>query len=355
MSRHIDRHRRPKSHLPHDDHGRSNSYRYLDSYRPVYEGRHRSPYDDPRGPISQSSAGGNEDRYFASSHHNDMPRGRAERPRRRTMAPIRHYDHDIVDMYSDTTSSPIQCTARRNSRHHQTEIQPQIHASGSSSDIMQHPVLHALPSDYKECIEIFRASPNRRVEHMPDTDHISPNEAMFHSPFDTVEKSALDLERKWRGCIAEPRSGIQLTSSLHDALDRSHSPWMNGSARVAFIGDCGEGKSSLIGAILGDGKVIEQGNDGESVTQVVFEYHYFLDQYFEYSISIRLFSLTEIVEKIELSLQNLIHGLFPCDGAEDEYFANRKLAAAKKVFTALFPETAFLKEATSSDSQKMIL
>ncbi|KAH7066454.1 hypothetical protein FB567DRAFT_585626, partial [Paraphoma chrysanthemicola] len=290
MSRHVDQHRKPESHPPNEDRGCPNSYGHSDSYRrPSYGDRYQKHHQDPRGSRSQSPARGFDEQYFARSHRKDISRGRSERPRRRALAPMNS-------------------------------------------------VLLALPSDPDECMQRFLESPHRRVQHRPDADHISTDEIIFHESFENARRQAKGLVKRCKKYILDPRSGVPMTTSLDAALRRASAPWIKGSARVAFIGNISDGKSSLIGAILGDSAVVKVGDSTKSVTRVVFEYRYFMGDSDKYSIDICLFPLDEFAKTIEHCFHHLINGLFPCEEEEDLDIVINKRKAAEDIFTALFPE-----------------
>ncbi|KAI4673826.1 uncharacterized protein J4E84_010898 [Alternaria hordeiaustralica] len=81
--------------------------------------------------------------------------------------------------------------------------------------------------------------------------------------------------------------------------------------RIGIIGETGQGKSCLIGSLLGDEGVVQTAKSGESLTRVILEYHHWADHdsRFKYRAIISLLPWESVQKRIETYFEHWNHGL----------------------------------------------
>jgi hypothetical protein len=74
----------------------------------------------------------------------------------------------------------------------------------------------------------------------------------------------------------------------------------------------------------------------------VFEYEYYADNDFRYSVVIRIFPWPKVEEMITYSFRHLINGITRPEGSNESVAVDQKLSTAQELFSALFPNGRLL-------------
>ncbi|KAF2116379.1 hypothetical protein BDV96DRAFT_645704 [Lophiotrema nucula] len=126
----------------------------------------------------------------------------------------------------------------------------------------------------------------------------------------------------------------RLTKEVMDNV----SPYGRNQYRIGFAGNSGEGKSRLIGTLLGDIGLVQYHDGGNSCTKIPIEYSYRVARYKTVYRAIVTYKSWETVETlIESCLTGLTLVWEHADQDHIEKAAFRKHDTAKEVLGALFP------------------
>ncbi|KAI4959906.1 hypothetical protein J4E86_001524 [Alternaria arbusti] len=98
---------------------------------------------------------------------------------------------------------------------------------------------------------------------------------------------------------------------LAEEAEKSVSPYVSGPMRIGIVGKTGQGKSCLIGSLLGDEGIVQTAKSGESLTRVILEYHHWIDHdsHFKYRAIISLLPWDSVQKRIETFFEHWNHGL----------------------------------------------
>ncbi|CAO2653366.1 Nn.00g027770.m01.CDS01 [Neocucurbitaria sp. VM-36] len=206
---------------------------------------------------------------------------------------------------------------------------------GGRDQYLTPPAITTLPGEFDEAVKAFERSSQQCVNYETRLDHVSPN-PIYHPQYVRAEQGAMDMNRS----IAEfastaARYGHPSLNNLANLIRMSSSPYISDPVRVAVIGGVGQGKSYLIGALLGDMHIVKDGNSGESMTRVVIEYHHAPTS--GYSAQITLSPWEAVEARLKRSFQHLMNGVFLSKEEIDSEIIDQKMKTAQEVFKALFP------------------
>jgi hypothetical protein len=134
-----------------------------------------------------------------------------------------------------------------------TNVSPRSTTQHIESSIREQPSMSSLHRDYAQIVKAYIRSTRQRIKYTLYQDHISKGEPVFHKLFTEVETVSMAMIRT----LAQ---GIPARSfaTLRSALERSYSPHVSEPIRAAIIGDIGQGKSYLVGTLLGDMDVVKE-------------------------------------------------------------------------------------------------
>jgi len=107
-------------------------------------------------------------------------------------------------------------------------------------------------------VDIYTQSPCQLIKYDSGKDHVSDGIPIFRPEFHQVARSSEDMVQAMRMAMSDAQRDIPFFSSLDAALQRASSGFLSGPARVAVVGDVGQGKSFLIGSLLGDMGVVKE-------------------------------------------------------------------------------------------------
>jgi hypothetical protein len=110
-----------------------------------------------------------------------------------------------------------------------------------------------LNRDYAQIVKAYTRSTRQRIKYTLNQDYISKGEPVFHKLFREVETVSMAMVRTLTQGM--PAGSF---AALRSALERSSSPYFGEPIRAAIIGDIGQGKSYLVGTLLGDMDVVKE-------------------------------------------------------------------------------------------------
>lgn len=117
--------------------------------------------------------------------------------------------------------------------------------------------LPALSRDIEEMTAAFEAYPRQAVIHNSETDHLPrPLTGVFHPDFVSSKQEAMKLYQNLTNLIAPLANQTSVSAERRrPKMDSSSGPEAGERCRVAIVGGIGEGKSYLIGTLLGDEQI----------------------------------------------------------------------------------------------------
>ncbi|KAI4612534.1 hypothetical protein J4E80_007268 [Alternaria sp. BMP 0032] len=148
--------------------------------------------------------------------------------------------------------------------------------------------------------------------HDPHSDHRSEGVAL-HDP--RYKEAEVQSGKTITSLIAAINLGKNHWHNTWDPLaeeaEKSVSPYISGPMRIGIVGETGQGKSCLIGSLLGDEGVVQTAKSGESLTRVILEYHHWADHdsRFKYRAIISLLPWESVQKRIETYFEHWNHGL----------------------------------------------
>ncbi|KAI4658647.1 uncharacterized protein J4E79_006405 [Alternaria viburni] len=178
-------------------------------------------------------------------------------------------------------------------------------------------ILSASPTDVLKLIEVNEQLSTLLTQgfgnrHDPHSDHKSEGVAL-HDP--RYKEAEVQSGKTIASLIAAINLGKNHWHSSWDPLaeeaEKSVSPYVSGPMRIGIVGETGQGKSCLIGGLLGDEGVVQTAKSGESMTRVILEYHHWIDHdsRFKYRAIISFLPWESVQKRIETYFEHWNHGL----------------------------------------------
>jgi hypothetical protein len=100
-------------------------------------------------------------------------------------------------------------------------------------------------------------SPRSRYRHDPRPDHITSDLSIYHPSYQEVDQKVKQIKNELALiCEEGAKQGNTSWGELARTIRTDRSPYVNKPIRVGVVGDIGQGKSYLIGALLDDVEIV---------------------------------------------------------------------------------------------------
>lgn len=100
-------------------------------------------------------------------------------------------------------------------------------------------------------------SPRSRYRHDPRPDHITSDLSIYHPSYQEVDQKVKEIKDELALiCEEGAKQGNASWGELARTIRTDRSPYVNKPIRVGVVGDIGQGKSYLIGALLDDVEIV---------------------------------------------------------------------------------------------------
>lgn len=207
---------------------------------------------------------------------------------------------------------------------------PSVSSGPSSIPLQMQDPAQLLPKRFESLRKAFPAIISSKLKHDPRHDCESNENVIFNTEFQKVDR---DLRAIWRGLRDVSKGQFE---DIHQKLNfcGSYTP---AKPQVGVCGDSGQGKSRLIGALLGDPDLVVSAQSGRTATRVPIKYRRLEAEDCKYRSEVKLMSWAKFKDRVERSLRDLIRGLFMVDQLEEGtevVYASAQLA--REFFRSLF-------------------
>ncbi|KAF1843150.1 uncharacterized protein K460DRAFT_140245 [Cucurbitaria berberidis CBS 394.84] len=175
--------------------------------------------------------------------------------------------------------------------------------------------------------------------HNPAKDHIS-NDPIYHPAYIKAVEHVKMMIAILRSLISPDKLRDPVWFEIAQDLEKDLHPYRSADVRVAVAGMLGEGKSMLVGALLGNAGVTKSSESGQSCTKIPTEYYYLKKtENVNYAADFILFGWKKNESRVIRSFEFMANYLSSEDSQSPEDCEDEKFEKSRALLGALFPDS----------------